>query len=220
MQVFFANKDLFIDRPAVQQAILRANQDPGRLKHAGSLIRSEVRRSMRFTKKKPAPPGDAPRWRHPEPNLRSIIFFWSPLLRMMAVGAPPFPGTSSRIQNVPEVHEFGGQISQPTRLKVFRPARQKSGRPATRKQLAALKRKANSPEARLLRSAALLKQPLVRVIKRYPARPYMWPALLRVMRKLPRIWAGSITRFEIRQSMAASGGTTVAHGGATFARAG
>ena len=131
--LFAPYKDLFLDRQAVRDAVRAAEQDPQRMKRAGGLIRSEARRSMRYTKKKSAPPGQPPRAHKPEPNLRSIVFFWSPVLQMMAVGAPPFPGTTSRLQNVPEVHEFGGKISQVVRLRIFKP-RKKSGRPATRRR--------------------------------------------------------------------------------------
>lgn len=200
--VMFAHKGLFLDRDAVKNAIRAAGQDPQRMQRAGGLIRSEARRSMRYVKKKTtnAPPGSPPRAHEPEPNLRSIVFFWSPLLRMMAVGAPPFPGGSSQIQNVPEVHERGGKISQLVRLRLFKPPRNKSGRPATRKQLAALKRRNKDPESRLLRTLAVLRQPLKRVIKNYPARPYMWPALVKILHRLPAIWKNSIVKFRTRHT--------------------
>lgn len=187
----FEHKRNFLDREEVSRAVRAAGQDPDRLKHLGAMIRTEVRRSMRFTKRKAAPPGQAPRWRRPEPNLRSITYHWDYGLRMMVVGAPTFPRTSSSVP-VPELHEFGGLVTQPVRVRVFRGPRTKSGRKPTRRQLAALKRMSKSPTAKLLRNAALLKMPVKRVVKKYPARPYMWPAMLRLFNRLPQIWKSGI----------------------------
>lgn len=220
MRGTFFHKDLFLDREAIQKEIVRAGQSPDRAKHAGMLVRSEARRSMTFTKRKPAAPGRPPHWRHNEPNLRSIEAFWSRVLKMVAIGSPVFPGHRNQGQNVPEVHNFGGLIKQPTKLRIHRPKRFRTGRKASRKQAAALNRKMQQPQEQDRMRDELRQQPVVMVTKRYPARPYMWPALLRTLSKLPRIWKGAITRFDIRPSMANAGGTTYTHGGAVYSRAG
>lgn len=187
----FQSKDFFFDVAAVQDAVREAGQDPERLGQAGMVIRGKARTSMRQVAKKKtiSAPGTPPRAHKAEPNLRTILYAWDPVLRKMVVGPVLLAGARVRGETVPAVHEHGGLIQLPL-LKIAKPPRKHSGRKPTRKQLAALKRKAQ--EHALLSAVSRGRRTIVWRAVRYPARPFMQPALEAAIPRLAELWKGSV----------------------------
>lgn len=181
-------KDSFFDRQAVKDAV--GSIAAYNLSRGGSFIRQTARRSMR-TRRKPSAPGTPPSAHskaHQEkaglakrgPLLKDKLFFqYDHASQSVVVGPEALPGSKNP---VPEMHEYGGQYV--VRKRVIKPKVKR--KPATPKQLAALE---------LLRRNGMLKKQsstYVNVTARYPARPFMGPALEKETPKLVGVWADSV----------------------------
>lgn len=193
-------KNNFFDRQHIRRQIRAAGQDPARLDRAARYVQQAARSSMRTVSKRTtySAPGRPPNAhvknqagnlirrksgiRGTGFGLKVILRAWSPIHRGAIVG--PVGPTRGRnfATTVPEAHEFGRSL----RIEKPDPNDRRSTNPSTPAQraaffaaLAAGKVK-NRPRRRITYTA------------HYPARPFMRPALMKTLPKLPSIWKNSI----------------------------
>ena len=158
------------DRSIIRTRWKRFNRDP--LMMAGALIMRIARNSIKRRKEggKPGPVGQPPRSRKPGslPPFKMIFFKPYNLGTSVVVGMVGFGGQPA----VPGLHEQSRQSGM-ARRKVFRrigQRRLKSGKYG--------------------KIGYTYKPEMVK----YPARPFMGPAMLKGKSKLPPLWAGSLSR--------------------------
>lgn len=160
-------KTFFFDRPAVLRAAGRAKTTA--LSRFGGYIRSVARRSMRRRKgDTPSPAGQPPFARSGE--LRDLLFFaYDHKTRTVVVGPLGFSGS-----DVPHLHEFGGSVNGDGRVLYLKnsPGRDEAGR---------------------FVSKGLRRVRLKGDVK-YPARPYMKPALDKSVPVFAAMFRGLMSR--------------------------
>lgn len=178
VQITFAIKELFFDRPAIQKALRRANRT--NLGKAAAFVRRVARNSLRkpgkrglknaiqkrdlrgrFLTKRSSyvSPAGSPPFRRTDPGLQTIFYAFDPRAESAIVGPVLLNGTKRLSSKTgPELHEFGGTavLKVPERATKQRPRR-------------------------------------VRVVTaRYPRRPFMGPALEKSANKFPDLWRNSV----------------------------
>ena len=173
---------LFFDRGIIRNNWDRINRDP--LQRAANYVRVVARNSIKRRKKRasrtspPSPPGTPPRsrWQGTTPPFKQI--FAVPERSRMNfrhfVGMVGYNVNSGGELPVPGLHEHGGIAER----YIWNPARRNMPQPRnSRGQFAPY------PVRRRIHARV-----------RYPARPFMWPALLKTRSKLPHLWKHSLTR--------------------------
>lgn len=165
-------KDFFFDRALVASLIAKANKGP--LSRAGAMVRQSARQSMKYrpyrTKKrrnktKPSRPGQPP-FHHIRDkqgfNLRKIFFAYDPAHASTVVGPVRSNRTVGSITGA-AAHEYG-------KTKVIRQPTKRRYYKHSRSQVVTMRR----------------------VTAKYPARPYMRPALAKNAPKFPALWRDSV----------------------------
>lgn len=167
----------FFDRAAVIGMLDKASH--AALRKAGGAIRLFAQRSMRYRKRGSAA-GEAPSaHREHGAKLRKLVWFaFDEGTRSVVVGPLPFGKGEA-----PGVEEFGGTVTRSRRVA------QRPGRKAGAAQSAAFKRKLKAGAI----PAGQAPQTVVMATARYPARPYMGPALKNEIPKMPERWRNSAT---------------------------
>jgi hypothetical protein len=193
----FNSKRFFFDREVVIQAVGRATATA--MSKAGAFIRRRAQTSMRYRQygKASTPLVQPPFAHQPKPFLRKYLYFaYSPFKRSLIVGpvkldavyfnhsGEPVTGT------VPSIHEFGGEVRQLQVLKVTR--RDYAGRFARQKDATFKSNQGTWVKASLKRKSRLGKRRTRLRIIRYPARPYMRPALMAELTNIPRAWLWTV----------------------------
>lgn len=153
---------------------------------AGALVMRIARNSIRHVGyrtrtgriPKPSRPGTPPRSRHPQKRMKWIYF---DVTGMSVYIGPQGLGDPNPIT---ETHEYGG-TRRVKRSPAFRPSRRRAVSDAQR------------VNARRLFLAGRIggkyrKPPSATVLARYPARPYMRPALQKAQPKLAKLWSNII----------------------------
>ena len=163
------------------------------LGRAGAYIRGIARRSIKVSTE-PSKPGKPPRSR--KGQLKNAILYSVEKGRTRVVIGP----TASEMGRVAHTHEFGG-VEKPKKRKARKsnwklrvdghgPINVKNGKPIV------IKLKTEGQVARAKRVAESLPPSMggigPRKPRRYPARPFMGPALKRSKARLSRIWANSV----------------------------
>jgi hypothetical protein len=167
-------KDMFFDRVKVERLISRDGAKF--LNKVGAFIRITARRSMRSggKKRKPSQPGMPPRYhtKHDVATLRNILYGYDASRQSVIVGPvklnkKQYLGGKLSAGTIPALHEFGGTAGIRERKTPF-------GKwvPVGRK---------NRGGATRVRTA------------RYPARPFMAPALAKAQERFPVLWYGSVS---------------------------
>lgn len=189
-------KDLFFDRKGIIDKMNRANQRA--LSRIGSFIRSTARQSLKYRKLETASAPGTPPFVHRvqeqsaakkaklKPGrkaqkvspLRELLFFFYDNNSKSTVVGPVKFGRKS-LATVPHLLEFGGTT-----------VNTKFGPPSTRKATPA-----QSESFKRLVSQGRISvapRPRVRYVARYPARPWMGPALEKETKsdRIVRQWAG------------------------------
>lgn len=178
-------KQFFFDREVVARAVGRGGVKA--LARFGAIVRRTAQTSMRY-RKGASSPGSPPsahkskrlaglkklgRAKHNGALLRELLFFaFDPSTRTVVVGPVGFKG--SRGTPIPHLHEFGG-TRQAGKGEVMA-VKNKPGRDA--------KGKFVSAGERLVKIAGKT--------LRYPARPYMRPALMKTVHKFAAQFAGVV----------------------------
>lgn len=186
----------FLDRKAVQRAIGKANATA--LTNSSAFIWKTAQNSMRRVKKRTtiSKPGEPPKSK--KGQLRDLLVFALDRGNATVVIGPTALGSSPV---VPGLHEFGGQVTVPSRRRTRRigdggeirlasPPKGKPvpGRPGvnviyTKLKTAAQVARANALNAELYQES---------VQATYPARPYMAPALAKNVGRIPDAWKNSV----------------------------
>lgn len=161
-------KRFFFDRAAVIGAVDRATLEA--LSKAGRNIRTTARQSIR-NRKAPAPPGKPPSSHGEPPGLREIWYAYEPRGRSVVVG-PIGAGRAF----VPGAMEFGASFTQ-RKTRVI-----EIGRPASK---GGKRRGKAASERRVIKAGQKVT---------IAPRPFMGPALVKELPKLPQAWANSIKR--------------------------
>lgn len=180
--------DLFFDRPAVVRRMDRATHRA--LSKAGSFVRTRARTSLR-RRKSVAAPGEAPHVHstHPFATLKNILFGFdgrdSVVVGPVGFNTRRSRGTIQMSRMVPNIHEFGGQVTRVRRVPV---KKAKSQRAATRRQAEAYRALLKSGRVQPDRSFELKEEVL-----NYPRRAFMQPALEAEQDKFPELWARSVS---------------------------
>lgn len=159
-------KSLFFDRSAVEKAAERGTRRA--LARLGAYVRRAAQTSMRRRKTGVSQPGEPPFAKSGE--LRDLLFFsYDPLTKSVVVGPLGFKGSP-----VPHLHEFGGSVPADGRVVYLRnsPGRDASGR--------------------FVSSGT--RRVVLQGMVRYPARPFMAPALERVLPKFAEAFRGTVSR--------------------------
>lgn len=99
--------DLFVDRPAVRQAVEKARKK--NLIRWGALTRKIARNSLR-RRKKSAQPGNPPHTHSPAPNLKTIYYAFDTQTKTVVVG-PVLLGSNAG-SPLPEKIQKGGVVIQ------------------------------------------------------------------------------------------------------------
>ena len=160
------------------------------LGHAGAAIKLTARRSIR-RRKRPSKPGSPPHT--PTGALKRVLRHDVNESKQQAVIGP----VNEYARTIWHLHEFGGtlrpraRLLKQTRFRVgqFGPVR-RSGKKFTRARLLT--------EAQARRATQLVQEENdsrrqnARGTRRYPARPFMRPALLVNRPRLPRFWENSV----------------------------
>lgn len=181
----------FFDRKAVADAIGKVSAY--NLSKGGSFIRQNARQSMR-SRMKPSAPGTPPSAHSVKhqakagfakrgPLLKNKLFFqFDPSTKSVVIGPESLKQSKNQ---VPEMHEYGGTFTIRKKVVV---KRRKRTKPLTAKQQAAFEL--------LKRNGMLPRRPSTYVTKvcRYPARPYMGPALEKEIQAgtLQGVWADTV----------------------------
>lgn len=159
-------KSFFFDRAAVVKAAGRAKTSA--LSRFGGYVRSVARRSMRRRKNGVSAAGQPPFAKSGE--LRDLLFFaYDPKTGTVVVGPLGFRGS-----DVPSLHEFGGTANGDGRVMYLKdsPGRDASGRFVSKG----------------------LRRVVLKGTLRYPARPYMRPALAVAASKFAPMFRNVMTR--------------------------
>lgn len=179
-------KALFFDRRAVQAAA-----DAGRLRalrRFGAVVRRTAQTSMRY-RKGPSAPGTPPsahkskqlaalkklgRAKHNGALLRELLFYaYDPKTRSTVVGPLGF---KARGTPIPQLHEFGGE------------------RQAYKGETMAVKNPAGRDEKGRFYSRGVHLVKLAGKTLRYPARPFMGPALKKSLPRFAASFKGTVSR--------------------------
>lgn len=170
-------KGAFFDRGAVMAVVDKATRR--NLARAGGFIRQTARRSMRRAPKKVgtagSPPGSPPYTRARSgdfASLRSIFFSWDAAARSVVVGPALLNGSAHQSLTVPELHEHGGE-----------------------RQVVEVQTRPGGPWLPIKSKSRRSKIVAQRTRRaRYPARPYMEPALTASLERVTDPWRDSIRR--------------------------
>ncbi len=205
-------KNLFFDRATVVREVGKANASA--LSKAGSFIRRRARSSLR-RRKNPSAPGRPPSV-HSNSNvatLKAILFAYDSVNQSVVVGPirlnqKHFIGPHLMSGTVPSAHEFGGELGFPEKLENIAPqiARTRGkARVLSATQKLAMFRRLDAEENRgyvagskwipVGRRKPLPNQPTRVRVAKYPARPFMGPALAAEAPKFPSLWSGSVGAF-------------------------
>lgn len=179
-------KEFFFDRLAIEKAAGKAAVRA--LSRFGAFVRRAAQTSMRYRTKGNSAPGSPPfahkskrlaalkrmkRARHNGALLREFLFFaYDPGSKSVVVGPVGFKSRGGT--PVPELHEKGGTVSANGRVMLVK---NKPGRDARGKFVSA--------GERLVRLTGAIK---------YPPRPFMRPALDRMLPKFAACFKGTVTR--------------------------
>lgn len=159
-------KNLFFDRSAVEKAAERGQVRA--LSRLGAYVRRAAQTSMRRRKRGVSEPGQPPFAKSGE--MRDLLFFsYDPLTRSVVVGPLGFRGSP-----VPHLHEFGGSVPADGRVLYLKnsPGRDASGQFVT----------------------AGVRRVVLAGMVHYPKRPFMAPALEKVLPKFAEAFRGTVTR--------------------------
>jgi len=174
----------FIDKPAIQRAIRRAQRDPKIINRQGGMVRRSARSSIRQVQKQStvSKPGEAPRsHKKKEYNLRTIRYEWDQSSVGTIVGPIGFGATAG---DVPSALEKGGTVT-----KIRRTYQGRSRKAMSAKQKAAFKRKVKAGEIASRKQSVIgTTQATIKIA----ARPFMFPALRKEAPKFAGMWEDSI----------------------------
>jgi hypothetical protein len=192
-------KDMFFDRTKVEKLV--GERGAKFLNRVGGFIRTVARRSMRSggKKRKASMPGDPPRYQTKDKvaTLRNIQYGYEPARQSVVVG--PVKLNQKQYLNgrlssgtVPALHEFGGTAGMLEKEITAIIGRGAAGRDERGRytQGAAIWGKKWVPVGR--RRPKPGQRTRTRVAK-YPARPFMAPALVEAQKKFPQLWYGSVS---------------------------
>lgn len=163
------------------------------LGHASAAIRLTAKRSIR-RRKRPSLPGQPPHT--PTGALKRIIRYAVDQQKTTADIGP----INEYAQTIWHLHEFGGVARKRLRLLAshrfrvgeFGPVRKRDGKRFTR---ARLMTEAQARRAtRLVEEENQARRRESRLLRRYPARPFMRPALDANRSRLPQFWENSVRR--------------------------
>jgi hypothetical protein len=178
MRITFAIKESFFDRPKIVAALGRARSRA--LSKAGSFVRRRARSSMRRRKQSSAP-GQPPTARAANgPSLKTILFAFDGGKDSVIVGPVQLNQATNAIKartTVPALHEFGETASLTESRVMPRIGQPGPWRLATRRRT---RPNANRRTESRTRTA------------KYPARPFMAPALAAEAPKFPDLFGNSI----------------------------
>lgn len=186
IQFTAASKDLFFDRPAVMRFLDRTESIA--FNKIGGRIRKTAMRSMRQQKrpKKKAyvqtasSPGQPPRRRVPlGSGLSKIYYVYSAAQHQVQIGPVKFNWSAFPEATVPEVHEFGGNVTITEMDFSFTPSGWQ--RPGGSNWVAVHGRDQKNRFALPMRTRKA----------KYPKRPFMFPALEKNRQFIRDSWAGA-----------------------------
>lgn len=182
----------------VQQATFRS------LGHAGAAIRLTAARSIR-KRKKPSLPGSPPHT--PTGHLKRVIRYDVDEHESEVVVGP----TNEYARTIWNLHEFGGSVRPKVRLLKthkfqvgeYGPVRRdgvmlrdRAGRFARRSKRFARVKLASQSQAdratRIVENENVLRLADAKILRWYPKRPFMGPALERMESRLPSFWKNSV----------------------------
>ncbi len=209
MKITLDTKRLFFDRPAVTRAVDRAARKA--LTHAGGKVRLIAQRSMRYVtqpkkqgkKRKVSAPGQPPRAVRPHPWLRKHLYFaWDPQRKSVVVGPAVFgrrTGTPRRLERGGRVRiknarrrlrriGDGGEIDIGGSGPTVKPIENFKGE-TVRVRFARLRTQAQANRANELNAWLYGPNEFDATIE---PRPYMGPALDKMLPQLPRELAGTV----------------------------
>lgn len=173
---------------AVQRAVDKSAPDT--LSRAGAYLRAIARNSIKRRKNpnKSSAPGTPPH--HHSSFKNTIQWALSPDKRTVYIGPAIVRGG---MENAGRLHEFGGVRNLPKQFKGY-----KKGQiaPIAENADGSLRRIRLRTERQIARANRLAHQHypwLNGGVRRYPARPYMRPALLAGLPKLSNFWINAIT---------------------------
>jgi hypothetical protein len=114
--ITFHVKDAFFDRAAVEAAMDKARYKA--LYKAGAYVRRTARTMIgpiRQNKDKPSSPGKPPRSHETEPSIKTILYFYEPNTDSVVIGPVRLNQvnhlTKGMRVTIPELHEFGGEMA-------------------------------------------------------------------------------------------------------------
>lgn len=104
MEIRMVTKNMFFDRKLIEDKVGKDNKKA--ISHSAALVRRESRQSMRTVKNpfKSSQPGKPP-YAHSKRIKQSILYGYDPFHESAVIG----PSASYGVKNVPSLHEFGGQ---------------------------------------------------------------------------------------------------------------
>lgn len=159
-------KGLFFDRAAVQKAVDRGMLRA--LSRLGAYVRRAAQTSMRRRKNGVSPPGSPPFAK--AGDVRDKLFFsYDPVTKSVISGPLGY-----RKSVVPHLHEFGGSVNGDGRVLLLKnsPGRDATGRFVSKG----------------------VRRVVLKGRVHYPPRPFMRPALEKVLPKFASAFRGSVTR--------------------------
>jgi hypothetical protein len=168
MQITYAVRNAFFDRPAVAAAVDRAQRQV--LSRAGAFIRTRARSSLR-RRKGISEPGRPPSIHSKSKSLKTILFAYDLQSRSVVVGPVLFNAVTSGVTartTVPALHEFGGDAVILEYRYVPDGSRMTPTGPNEWRRVDLRRKLRTRPGYRLETRKR---------IARYPARPFMGPAL-------------------------------------------
>jgi hypothetical protein len=178
MRITFAIKESFFDRPKIVAALGRARSRA--LSKAGSFVRRRARSSMRRRKQSSAP-GQPPTARATNgPSLKTILFAFDGGKDSVIVGPVQLNQSTNAITaqtTVPALHEFGQSAAILESRRVPSVGQPTPWRIAPRRRA---------------RPTATIRTETRRRTAKYPARPFMAPALAAEAPKFPDLFGNSI----------------------------
>ena len=184
MNVTFAIKESFFDRPKVISALKRAKRRA--LSKAGAFVRKRARSSMRRRKRASAPGSPPSAHAGSGPSIKTILFAFQPESESTVVGPVQLHQVNYTVESVastvPGLHERGETA-------IIREYRYEpisgSGDPTEWRRVPGNRKARDRDGFRLVNR---------RRTARYPKRPFMRPALEAEAPNFPELFRNSITR--------------------------
>lgn len=177
----------FFNTPLVENHFRAMRRDVRRYRHYAGYLRRVARNSIRQVRakrygkawRKPSPKFSPPRSRDPRKLMKKIEFGWDTKEDAMIVGPYGFHKTGNT--TVPSIHEKAKTVI--VTRNVYAPRQ----RARSARQAQAYRRKLRDGKIKPRTPIGTTSTP-----KKYPPRPFMWPAAKKTKDKFPRMWAKAV----------------------------